>query len=62
MYRVARTLLEQRGMLSPLEKHANGTTWIFWAEEPEPTPSNIRFFVICLKLTPHGVRSLDYGN
>ena len=34
MYRVARTL-EQRGMLSPREKHANGATWIFWAEEPE---------------------------
>jgi DNA-binding transcriptional ArsR family regulator len=35
MYRVARTLLEQRGMLSPREKHTNGAAWIFWAEEPE---------------------------
>jgi hypothetical protein len=35
IYRVARTLLEQRGMLSPREKHANGAAWIFWAEEPE---------------------------
>lgn len=35
MYRGARTLLEQRGLLSPPEKHANGAQWIFWAEEPE---------------------------
>ncbi len=35
MYRGARTLLEQRGLLSPREKHANGAEWIFWAEEPE---------------------------
>lgn len=35
MYRGARTLLEQRGLLSPREKHANGAKWIFWAEEPE---------------------------
>jgi len=35
MYRGARTLLEQRGLLSPREKHANGAAWIFWAEEPE---------------------------
>jgi len=34
MYRRARTLLEQRGLLSPREKHANGANWIFWAEEP----------------------------
>lgn len=33
--RGARTLLEQRGVLSPREKHANGAEWIFWAEEPE---------------------------
>ena len=35
MYRGARTQLEQRGLLSPREKHANGAKWIFWAEEPE---------------------------
>jgi DNA-binding transcriptional ArsR family regulator len=34
MQRGARTLLEQRGLLSPREKHANGAAWIFWAEEP----------------------------
>ena len=36
MYRGARTQLEQRGLLSPREKHANGAQWIFWAEEPQP--------------------------
>jgi len=36
MYRRARTLLEQRGLLSPPDKHANGAKWIFWAEVPEP--------------------------
>jgi len=35
MYRGARTQLEQRGLLSSREKHANGAQWIFWAEEPE---------------------------
>jgi DNA-binding transcriptional ArsR family regulator len=35
MYRGARTSLEQRGLLSPREKHANGAQWIFWAEEAE---------------------------
>lgn len=35
MYRGARTLLENRSLLSPREKHANGAEWIFWAEEPE---------------------------
>lgn len=35
IYRGARTLLEQRGLLSPRKKHANGAQWIFWAEEPE---------------------------
>lgn len=35
MYRGARTQLEQRGLLSPREKHANGAQWIFWAEEPK---------------------------
>lgn len=33
MYRSARTLLEQRGLLTPRAKHANGAEWIFWAEE-----------------------------
>lgn len=35
MQRGARTSLEQRGLLSAPEKHANGAKWIFWAEEPE---------------------------
>ena len=35
MYRSARTLLEERGVLSSREKHANGAEWIFWAEERE---------------------------
>jgi hypothetical protein len=32
--RSARTLLEQRGLLSPPQKHKNGADWIYWAEEP----------------------------
>jgi DNA-binding transcriptional ArsR family regulator len=39
MQRGARTLLEQRGLLSPREKHTNGAEWIFWAEEPEVSRS-----------------------
>lgn len=35
MYRSARTLLEQRGVLTPRQKHENGAEWIFWAEVPE---------------------------
>jgi hypothetical protein len=35
MQRRARTALEQRGRLSPRDKHANGAEWVFWAEEPE---------------------------
>ncbi|MDQ3802791.1 MAG: winged helix-turn-helix domain-containing protein [Acidobacteriota bacterium] len=35
MQRSARALLEQRGLLSPPEKHANGVEWVFWAEEPK---------------------------
>jgi DNA-binding transcriptional ArsR family regulator len=35
MQRSARTLLEERGMLSPRQKHKNGAKWIFWAQEPE---------------------------
>ena len=34
MYRSARALLEQRGLLASREKHGNGVEWIFWAEEP----------------------------
>jgi hypothetical protein len=34
MQRSARALLEQRGVLRPREKHANGAEWVFWAEEP----------------------------
>ena len=33
VYRSARTLLEQRGLLGSPVKHANGAEWIFWAEE-----------------------------
>ena len=33
MYRGARTLLEERGLLAQRAKHANGAEWIFWAEE-----------------------------
>ena len=33
MYRSARSLLEERGSLTPREKHGNGAAWIFWAEE-----------------------------
>jgi DNA-binding transcriptional ArsR family regulator len=31
--RGARTILEQRGALSPRKKHTNGAEWIFWAEQ-----------------------------
>lgn len=33
MYRGARTILEERGLLSSRMKHENGAEWIFWAEE-----------------------------
>src|SRR5690242_5071329 len=33
MYRSARTMLEERGLLARRAKHANGAEWIFWAEE-----------------------------
>lgn len=33
MQRGARTELEQRGMLTARQKHANGAEWIFWAED-----------------------------
>jgi len=32
MYRSARALLEERGVLTPRRKHENGAEWIFWAE------------------------------
>ena len=35
MYRNARTLLEDSGLLASRVKHANGAEWIFWAEERE---------------------------
>ncbi len=35
MQRGARTLLEQRGVLAPRQKHKNGAAWIFWAQEAE---------------------------
>ncbi len=35
MQRGARILLEQRGVLTPRQKHRNGAQWIFWAQEPE---------------------------
>jgi DNA-binding transcriptional ArsR family regulator len=35
MYRGARTLLEQRCLLSPRREHKNGAAWIFWAQEPD---------------------------
>ena len=35
MYRSARALLEQRGVLTRRHKHENGAEWIFWAEVPE---------------------------
>jgi len=34
MQRQARTLLEQRGLLTPPQKHKNGASWVFWAQEP----------------------------
>ena len=35
VYRGARTLLEERGILASRVKHSNGAEWIFWAEEHE---------------------------
>ncbi len=35
MYRGARALLEERGLLAGREKHKNGAEWVFWAEERE---------------------------
>jgi DNA-binding transcriptional ArsR family regulator len=32
--RKARITLEERGLLKPREKRANGAEWIFWAQEP----------------------------
>jgi NAD(P)H-flavin reductase len=39
MYRRARTMLEQRGILTSRQKHANGAEWIFWAEEHDEDAS-----------------------
>jgi len=36
MQRHARRLLEQKGLLTPPQKHANGAEWIFWAQESNP--------------------------
>lgn len=33
--RNARKMLEDRGLLTGRERHANGAEWIFWAEDPE---------------------------
>jgi DNA-binding transcriptional ArsR family regulator len=35
MQRAARVELEQNGMLTARQKHANGAQWIFWAEDRE---------------------------
>jgi DNA-binding transcriptional ArsR family regulator len=37
MQRHARALLEDRGLLTPRQKHKNGARWIFWAQEPPPS-------------------------
>jgi DNA-binding transcriptional ArsR family regulator len=37
--RSAREILEQRGAIKPAEKHRNGVTWSFWAEQTEPLKS-----------------------
>ena len=39
MQRHARTLLEEKGILTPRQEHKNGAEWIFWAQEPEPNGS-----------------------
>jgi DNA-binding transcriptional ArsR family regulator len=33
--RGARELLEKDGMLAPPKAHANGTEWVFWAQQPK---------------------------
>jgi DNA-binding transcriptional ArsR family regulator len=35
MQRRARTMLEEQGRLRGREKHANGASWVFWAQESE---------------------------
>jgi len=37
VYRGARFVLEERGLLSSPTEHANGAKWVFWAEEAETT-------------------------
>ena len=39
MQRHARTLLEDKEILTPRQEHKNGAEWIFWAQEPEPNGS-----------------------
>jgi DNA-binding transcriptional ArsR family regulator len=39
MQRGARTMLEQRGLLSQRQKHKNGAAWIFWAQEADADAS-----------------------
>jgi DNA-binding transcriptional ArsR family regulator len=40
MQRGARTTLEQRGLLSPRQKHKNGAAWIFWAQEADASKTS----------------------
>ncbi|HSB28879.1 MAG TPA: winged helix-turn-helix domain-containing protein [Pyrinomonadaceae bacterium] len=35
MFRGARTLLEEQGLMASRDKHKNGARWIFWAEASE---------------------------
>jgi len=35
MQRHARVLLEERGLLTPRQRHKNGADWVFWAQEPQ---------------------------
>lgn len=35
IYRSARTLLEEKGLIAPRENRSNGAEWIFWAEKRE---------------------------
>jgi DNA-binding transcriptional ArsR family regulator len=34
MHRTARKVLEEKEILKAPEKHANGSNWVYWAEEP----------------------------
>lgn len=35
MQRHARAQLEERGLLTPRQRHKNGADWVFWAQEPQ---------------------------